>query len=130
MVRLALLGAGRIGKIHGRNAALHPQAKLVSVTDPHQPSAEALAAETGARVSSIDEAIAAFTAVVRMNPREHLIAGGELTCCQRETLLREWLQLRVAIVRKFSKRMRPSRESFGCSQRVRFLFQSSNDFSR
>jgi len=49
---------------------------------------------------------------------------------QRETLLREWLQLRVAIVRKFSKRMRPSRESFGCSQRVRFLFQSSNDFSR
>jgi myo-inositol 2-dehydrogenase/D-chiro-inositol 1-dehydrogenase len=59
MVRLALLGAGRIGKIHGRNAALHPQAKLVSVSDPHQPSAEALAAETGARVSSIEEAIAA-----------------------------------------------------------------------
>jgi myo-inositol 2-dehydrogenase / D-chiro-inositol 1-dehydrogenase len=59
MVRIALLGAGRIGKIHGRNAALHPQAKLVSVSDPHQPSAEALAAETGARVSSIEEAIAA-----------------------------------------------------------------------
>src|ERR1700761_673930 len=59
MVRLALLGAGRIGKIHGRNAALHPQAKLVSVSDPPQPSAEALAAETGARVSSIEEAIAA-----------------------------------------------------------------------
>ncbi len=59
MVRLALLGAGRIGKIHGRNAALHPQARLVSVSDPHQPSAEALAAETGARVSSIEEAIGA-----------------------------------------------------------------------
>ena len=59
MVRLALLGAGRIGKIHGRNAALHPQARLISVSDPHQPSAQALAAETGADVRSIDEALAA-----------------------------------------------------------------------
>jgi myo-inositol 2-dehydrogenase/D-chiro-inositol 1-dehydrogenase len=59
MVRLALLGAGRIGKIHGRNAALHPQARLISVSDPHQPSAQALAAETGAAVRSIDEALAA-----------------------------------------------------------------------
>lgn len=57
MVRLAVLGAGRIGKIHGRNASLHPQAKLVSVSDPHQPSAEALAAETGAAVRSMEEAI-------------------------------------------------------------------------
>src|SRR5258706_16195158 len=31
---------------------------------------------------------------------------------------------------KFSKRTRPSRDSFWCSQRVRLLFQSSKDFSR
>ena len=63
---------------------------------------------------------------------QHLIARSQLACCQRETLFGE-NQLRVATVasvRKFSNRMRPSRDSFGCSQRVRFLFQSSNDFSR
>ncbi|MDQ0474925.1 inositol 2-dehydrogenase [Labrys wisconsinensis] len=59
MVGLAVLGAGRIGKIHGRNAALHPKAKLVSVSDPHGPSADALAAETGAAVRSLEEAVTA-----------------------------------------------------------------------
>ena len=59
MIHIALLGAGRIGKIHGRNAAQHAKARLVSVSDAHQPAAEALAAETGAAVRSIEEAIAA-----------------------------------------------------------------------
>jgi len=59
MIRIALLGAGRIGKIHGRNAALNPKARLVSVSDPHRPSAEALAAETGAVVRDLEEALAA-----------------------------------------------------------------------
>ena len=62
MIRIALLGAGRIGKIHGRNAALHPKAKLVSVSDPHGPSAEALAAETGAAVRDMEEAVIAADA--------------------------------------------------------------------
>ncbi|MDQ0395205.1 inositol 2-dehydrogenase [Labrys monachus] len=59
MIQIALLGAGRIGKIHGRNAARHPRARLVSVSDAHLPSAEALAAETGAAIRPIEEAIAA-----------------------------------------------------------------------
>src|SRR5215213_365775 len=69
-------------------------------------------------------------AVHGVNSGQHLIARGELACRQRESLLRKRPQFLIARVRKFSKRMRPSRESFGCSQRVRFLFQSSNDFSR
>jgi len=52
-----VLGAGRIGRIHGRNAARHPDATLVAVADPHGPSAEALAAETGAAVESIDSVV-------------------------------------------------------------------------
>ncbi|WP_448951787.1 inositol 2-dehydrogenase [Labrys neptuniae] len=92
MVRLAVLGAGRIGKIHGRNAALHPQAQLVSVSDPHQPSAEALAAETGARVASIDEAIAAadVDAVLICTPTathadliEKATAAGKAVFCEK-----------------------------------------------
>lgn len=92
MVRLAVLGAGRIGKIHGRNAALHPQAKLISVSDPHQPSAESLAAETGARVSSIDEAIAApdVDAVLICTPTsthadliERAVQAGKAVFCEK-----------------------------------------------
>ena len=43
MIRIAVLGAGRIGRIHGRNAAAHAGARLVAVADPHAPSAEDLA---------------------------------------------------------------------------------------
>jgi myo-inositol 2-dehydrogenase/D-chiro-inositol 1-dehydrogenase len=57
-MRIAVLGAGRIGKIHGRNVATRPGVKLVAVADPHRPSAEELAAATGAEVRDIDAAIA------------------------------------------------------------------------
>jgi myo-inositol 2-dehydrogenase/D-chiro-inositol 1-dehydrogenase len=56
-MRIAVLGAGRIGKIHGRNVATRPGVKLVAVADPHRPSAEELAAATGAEVRDIDAAI-------------------------------------------------------------------------
>ena len=32
--RVALIGAGRIGRIHARNAALNPRLQLVAVVDP------------------------------------------------------------------------------------------------
>ena len=35
MIKLALFGAGRIGKIHGHNVALNPQAELVALHDPY-----------------------------------------------------------------------------------------------
>lgn len=56
-MRIAVLGAGRIGKIHGTNVASRPGVKLVAVADPHRPSAEALAAATGAEVRDFDAAI-------------------------------------------------------------------------
>jgi myo-inositol 2-dehydrogenase / D-chiro-inositol 1-dehydrogenase len=57
MIRIAVLGAGRIGRIHGRNAANHPNARLVAVADPHTPSAQELAAATGAEVSPLEEIV-------------------------------------------------------------------------
>ncbi|WP_457089521.1 inositol 2-dehydrogenase [Microvirga sp. P5_D2] len=57
MIRIAVLGAGRIGRIHGRNAANHPDARLVAVADPHAPSAQELAAATGAEVSPLEEIV-------------------------------------------------------------------------
>jgi len=58
MIRLGLLGAGRIGQIHGRNAAAHQGAKLVAVADAIPDAAEALAKATGSRATSADELIA------------------------------------------------------------------------
>ena len=48
MLRIAMIGAGRIGKVHAGNVALHPRAKLVAVVDPVEASAKALAAGRGA----------------------------------------------------------------------------------
>jgi myo-inositol 2-dehydrogenase/D-chiro-inositol 1-dehydrogenase len=47
MLRIAVIGAGRIGKIHSGNVARHPRARLVAVVDPMEEAARALAHEHG-----------------------------------------------------------------------------------
>jgi len=56
MVRLSVIGCGRIGRIHASNAAAHPGARLVALSDADAGAAAALAAATGARVASVEEA--------------------------------------------------------------------------
>jgi len=59
MIRFGLLGAGRIGKIHGGNIAASPKAKLVAIADADAAAAKALAGATGAEVRSVADIIAA-----------------------------------------------------------------------
>jgi myo-inositol 2-dehydrogenase/D-chiro-inositol 1-dehydrogenase len=59
MVRFGLLGAGRIGKLHGGNIAASPDARLVAVADIDQKAVEALAQATGAEARSPDDIIGA-----------------------------------------------------------------------
>ena len=59
MTGIALIGAGRIGRIHAANAAAHPGASLVAVCDADADAASGLAAAYGARVLSSEAAIAA-----------------------------------------------------------------------
>jgi myo-inositol 2-dehydrogenase/D-chiro-inositol 1-dehydrogenase len=47
MLRIAVIGAGRIGKIHAGNVAGHPRARLVAVVDPVEAGARALAQQHG-----------------------------------------------------------------------------------
>ena len=47
MLRVAVLGAGRIGKIHAKNIALMPKCNLTGIADIFEPAAEALAAVYG-----------------------------------------------------------------------------------
>ena len=53
-LRLGLLGAGRIGRVHAGAIAATPGAKLVAVADAFPKAAEALAASSGAEVRSVD----------------------------------------------------------------------------
>jgi myo-inositol 2-dehydrogenase/D-chiro-inositol 1-dehydrogenase len=55
---IALIGAGRIGKIHAANLAANPRTRLTRVVDPFPEAAAAVAGQYGARVSTIDEALA------------------------------------------------------------------------
>jgi myo-inositol 2-dehydrogenase/D-chiro-inositol 1-dehydrogenase len=59
MVGFAVLGCGRIGRMHARNLAAHPRAELVAVYDVANAAAEEVGTALGARVaSSVDEALA------------------------------------------------------------------------
>lgn len=58
MLHFAQFGAGRIGAIHAANLAASGRARLKHVVDVHAPAAQALAAQHGAQVSSIEAALA------------------------------------------------------------------------
>lgn len=58
MKKVALFGAGRIGRIHAANLAAMPGIELTAVSDPMADSAAELAQLHGARVDSIDNIFA------------------------------------------------------------------------
>jgi len=51
----ALLGAGRIGKVHAKAVGSNPQARLIAVADAFEKAASDLATAYGVEVRSIDE---------------------------------------------------------------------------
>jgi myo-inositol 2-dehydrogenase/D-chiro-inositol 1-dehydrogenase len=57
MFNVAILGAGRIGQIHARNAAALPELTLKYVVDPNRAAADALAGQTAAKVVDLDVAL-------------------------------------------------------------------------
>ena len=58
MLRVGLLGAGRIGKVHAKAIASHDQSQLVAISDVIHDNADALARGYGAKACSSDEIIA------------------------------------------------------------------------
>ncbi|MBO9479380.1 inositol 2-dehydrogenase [Shimia sp. R11_0] len=71
-LRIAILGAGRIGQVHARAVGGNPQAKLVAVMDLYDAAAQALAEGYGAEVRSIDaiEAASDVEAVIICTPTD------------------------------------------------------------
>lgn len=56
-IDLALIGAGRMGQVHGPNAARHPGLRLKYVVDP-RPAAGTFAAAWGAALTTLEQALA------------------------------------------------------------------------
>lgn len=71
-VTFGLLGAGRIGKVHARAIAGNPAARLAAVADAMPAAAQALAAEHGAQVATIEAILAdpAIDAVLICTPTD------------------------------------------------------------
>ena len=59
MLAIAVLGLGRIGRIHAATIAASANARLVAVADPIEAAAKEVAGRTGARISTIDDILAA-----------------------------------------------------------------------
>lgn len=58
MINFALLGAGRIGSIHGSNVARHPGANLTALYDPFKENADRLCVELGCVQMELDDIFA------------------------------------------------------------------------
>jgi myo-inositol 2-dehydrogenase/D-chiro-inositol 1-dehydrogenase len=91
-VNFGLLGAGRIGKVHGRAITGNPDAELVAVADAMPKAAEDLAAQYGAKVATIDaiEADGGIDAVVICTPTdthadliERFAKAGKAVFCEK-----------------------------------------------
>lgn len=52
MLRIGIIGAGHIGRVHARSVAAHPQAKLTLIADPMLDSAQEVAQAYGAEATS------------------------------------------------------------------------------
>lgn len=89
---VALIGAGRIGKIHAGNAAAHSALSLKYVVDPSADAATALAVRYGATATTLERALAdpAVGGVIVASPTDqHLthclqaVAAGKVIFCEK-----------------------------------------------
>jgi myo-inositol 2-dehydrogenase/D-chiro-inositol 1-dehydrogenase len=92
MLRIGVLGCGRIGKVHSRSAMLNARCKVTAVADAQPDAARALAQETGARAQSAAEIIAAsdIDAIIICSPTdthadyiEAAARAGKATLCEK-----------------------------------------------
>jgi myo-inositol 2-dehydrogenase/D-chiro-inositol 1-dehydrogenase len=92
MIAIGLLGAGRIGQIHGRNIASSGRAKLAAIADPFPDGAKALSVATGAPVRTAEEILAdkSIDAILIATPTDthadfidQAAAAGKAVLCEK-----------------------------------------------
>ncbi|QOR37409.1 inositol 2-dehydrogenase [Billgrantia diversa] len=109
-MRLALIGAGRIGKVHAQAIDAHPEVTLSAVADFHAPTAEALASQYGTRVlppdaifedGEVDAILIASSTPTHADYLERAARAGKAVLCEKPIALdlartRDALQVLVA----------------------------------
>jgi len=107
MLSVAMIGAGRIGRIHARNIAAHPGARLAGVADVDAVAAAQLAEACGAKAIPIDEAFAADAVVIGSSTPTHAdyieraaAAGCAIFCEKPIDLESERVRACLAVVRR------------------------------
>jgi myo-inositol 2-dehydrogenase/D-chiro-inositol 1-dehydrogenase len=89
---IAILGAGRIGRIHAKNVAGQPGLRLRYVVDPITAAADGLAAETGATVADLETVLndpSVAGVIVASSTDTHLdyslkaVAAGKAVFCEK-----------------------------------------------
>jgi myo-inositol 2-dehydrogenase/D-chiro-inositol 1-dehydrogenase len=127
MIRVAVLGAGRIGQIHAANVAANPRARLVAVADPVDAAGRQLAARLGCESSTDAETVIArddVDAVVIGTPsdthaRLMLLAAraGKAVLCEKpvdndlakaDEAIAELTRLDARVMMAFNRRFDPS----------------------
>ncbi len=93
MLRIAVLGCGRIGQMHAAHVARHPRAKLAMVYDVHRPAAETVAAAQGVRAAAsaeevfgsdaVDAVLIATATATHADYIERAVAAGKPVLCEK-----------------------------------------------
>ncbi|WP_112313081.1 inositol 2-dehydrogenase [Pseudogemmobacter bohemicus] len=93
MLRVAVIGTGRIGRMHAENIAAHPRAALAGVYDIHTPSAAEVAEKLGvtrfdsaeALIASkeVDAILIASSTATHADLIEACVAAGKPALCEK-----------------------------------------------
>jgi len=92
MIKIGLLGAGRIGNVHARAISAHPSSKLVAVSDVNMEAAGKLAVQYGAEARttaeiianpSIDAVLIATSTDTHSDLIEAATAAGKAVLCEK-----------------------------------------------
>jgi myo-inositol 2-dehydrogenase/D-chiro-inositol 1-dehydrogenase len=126
MLRFGLLGAGRIGQIHGRNIAASPDAALTAVADIDKKAAAALAERHGAEVhegaailkaGDIDAVLIATPTDTHAGLIEDAARAGKAVLCEKpvdldssrvEACLKVVAAARIPLMIGFNRRFDPN----------------------
>lgn len=93
MLRIAVLGCGRIGQMHAANVKRHPRAELVAVYDVNHSAAEAVGSAQGVRAAAsaeeifsspaVDAVLVATATPTHADYIEMAVAAGKAVLCEK-----------------------------------------------
>lgn len=93
MLRIAVLGCGRIGQMHAANVARHPRAELVAVYDVNEAATETVARSLGVTATAsaedifgsdkVDAVLIATATPTHADYIERAVAAGKAVLCEK-----------------------------------------------